>query len=99
MIASVFWRAYNRNKARRLSDENVRAMNVTVRDGATLEDIMEAAAKVYGADLRRKGHLGPFEVQVDDGVWTNNERALFNGVKLSSKATFKTWEELDKVGA
>ena len=91
MKADIFWRAYNRDKARRMSPQNVRSVRVEVAPGATLATILEAGEQATGLALRGRLHLGPFEVQTDEGVWYNDGKALWG----SGKTTFRTWDEIE----
>lgn len=91
MKADLFYRTYNRNKRRMLSEKNVRHIRVTVPKTATLEEIIQAG---LNAGMSKGNFIsGCFEIQTNLGIWSRpDSRSMVNDC---GKAIFKTWKQLE----
>lgn len=99
MLVDVFYRTYNSDRAKMLSDANVRSVRVEVAAGAGLAEILEAAWRA-GAS-KGSSRSGIFEVQTEAGIW-----AQLDGGKIDlttgpgrARAVFRTWDELEAEAA
>lgn len=86
---TVFFRAWNKDKARRYSDENIRQVDVTLPEDADLWTVIKAARKA-GAS---KGAFdtGIFEVQGPRGIWMEKRGLAFQEDR-PDRAIFRSWE-------
>jgi hypothetical protein len=97
MRADCFYRAYNRDQARMLSERNVRCVSVEVDSAADLGTILAAGYAASGHTPFAHRCTGIYEVQTDRGIFSAlDERALDpRSPRAAARVVFKSWDELE----
>lgn len=97
MKIDVFFRTYNKDKAKMLSESNKRELKTEIAD-ADAGDIDKLLAAAWKAGAGKgNSHSGVYEIQTDHGVWDSIDGRKIN-VDTDTGRTrirFRTWAELE----
>lgn len=83
MKADVFYRTWNRNRAK----SRVKVTSVDVPANANLADVLKAS----GAPSGNRTWSGVFEVQTDAGIWARPDGGPF----WKGGVTFRSWDQVE----
>lgn len=94
-----FSRAWNRNPARRFSEENVKHGCCYVRKGADLWEIISTGIAA-GAVGIGASDTGVYEIQGPDGIWKHYRfRRIDRQDVGTDRVIFLSWEEMERIEA